>query len=989
MFEKIQCILSTFFLIFYLFMPNFASASVISCSFPGTCTVDVNAQSRDVMQETEERYGFDKDILRTMKRKDYAPRVEIFFDSTNPKPGEKVTANAVPEYFKNDPQNLYYTWYIIHTKDGKPQTATNSVREGKIEASRVMSVGDYDPELDGQTYPDKNDDPDKDGWPLIDSNSFDEDHGAAPMGGADGVGGLEIDDNNIEPYDNAGEYCDTKGGHGLLDCNLNTEKSSFNQYYNMKTDQSGNFCKACQSSLSFTGMLSPTGSPAGVNSPDNQCCYLVLHPEDPTLSSYDPGTDYCPSSYYAAYEACFDYSGLQSVNSALINSCLTSEFNACKDSWDSLHQNPTGDEPVSNVSRCYKHNFGTNLGAQGFRGYSGDSNDFGTDESGTDVVTDCKHKWTHAPGYTSASGKFPTGEEEYWKTDPTDPDTDGDGLTDEADIIGLGQETFSWNYRPGDRVGVVVEGTSIIPIDEQTAYYKIMWGYPDICDGSKRDILDNDECESSDDYGHGFLATRAPNEEQTGDKLKVSLSFTPDNPVADPSDENKENISSDGTISDADQIMLTSSLDNTNYDPQNLYYTWQISKSTDLSGENWTEVKDIQNNIDTKTATSGLGLSSFTFAPKKKLLDENTENIVYFKLTLTVTTASDITTNRGRTSVIIPVNKNGIKVGLLKVDIEDGKAEPGDEVCTSGLYKMMCPAVQNQMLAAKVTSKKYDLANAQFSWTLNGEAYSPPANASQYFSGLDSRTVIFPVALGEQEVEDISVTATPKNDLAPVTGSRAITVVHPAAFIRSADEDKSWQQINTVASTEQKNTYENIVSDDTMEALADSKPSYRLDFVPDYLLQNDSNVQIDWLMNGASIHDISFYDVNPLNGGSATLSDDDTVFSFPTDANQGAYYTLSANVRKFWSDGEKKILSSVWNIEPMSLDAQTSVSINTVGQKSADITAQSSPGQMLAAIGTHLPEYLMYNLRLALTILVMFFVSSGFYALSRKIKFGD
>ena len=50
------------------------------------------------------------------------------------------------------------------------------------------------------------------------------------------------------------------------------------------------------------------------------------------------------------------------------------------------------------------------------------------DESGMDYSVPCKHKWMNAPGYKTGSGKFPTGEEEYWKTDPTDPDTDGDGF---------------------------------------------------------------------------------------------------------------------------------------------------------------------------------------------------------------------------------------------------------------------------------------------------------------------------------------------------------------------------------------------------------------------------------------------------------------------------------------------------------------------------------------------------------------------------------
>ena len=545
-----------------LLLPTLAHAYILSLpslTNGGSVNVDVNKVLQEVNQngtssvtnQLNNIYGINSDIWRTAQRKEDAPKVEIFFDNTNPKTGEKVTAHAIPEFFKNDPQNLYYTWYIIHTKDGRPQTATNSIKDGKIEAAGIMARGDYDPNLDGQTYADPGKDPDNDGWPQVSNDKYDKNVCQAPFGGADGVGGLAKGNDNIEPYDNAGEYCDTKGKHGLTDCNLNTAKSAFNQYYNMTSSQSGDFCKACQSSLSFTAAISPSGSPSGsVNNPRNDCCYSIQYPitdpNDPNYIAYDPNVSYCPTSYDSAYEGCFDYTDLQTYNSNLITSCLGTQYQSCKDDWNSLHQNPSGNEPVSQVSRCYKHNFGTNNPDLGFRGYSGGSNSFSSDSSGTDVVTDCVHEWPNEPaGYKSGSGKFTTEEEKYWKTDPTDPDTNGDGVPDGAAILGLNQQSFTWNYQSGDRVGVVVEGTSMIPVDEKSAYYKIMWGYPDTCDSTKKDLMDKDECDSSDDYGYGFLATVAPNE-QGDDKLKISLTSSPDNPLADPSDENKDNILTDG-----------------------------------------------------------------------------------------------------------------------------------------------------------------------------------------------------------------------------------------------------------------------------------------------------------------------------------------------------------------------------------------------------------------------------------------------------------
>ena len=970
-----------FYLFSYILFPNYTFAFDIPIPGVGTAMVDIPA----ALQEVENRYGINPNILRNAQRKESAPRVEIFFDNTNPKPGEKVTAHATPEFFKNDPQNLYYTWYIIHTqsKSGTPGwQPTNSVRDGKIEAAGIMARGDYDPKLDGQTYADPGKDPDNDGWPTIDSGKYDQNKSAAPMGGADGVGGLEKGSDNIEPYADAGAYCDSKGNHGLTDCNLYTNKSAFNQYYNLMPDQSGDYCKACQQTMSFTSTLSP----------DNQCCYLIANPSDTGFTGYDASVNYCPSAYQSAYESCFDYNGLQSTNSTAITSCLNSQYQSCKNSWNGLHKNLSGNEPVSQVSRCYKHNFGTNNPDIGFRGYTGSSSSSTTDTSGTDVVTDCTHKWPNEPdGYKLGSGKFTTAEEKYWKTDPADPDTNGDGVPDGAAVLGLNQQTFTWNYQSGDRVGVVVEGTSLIPVDESSAYYKIMWGYPDVCDSTKKDLMDNDECDSSDDYGYGYLATVAPSE-QGDDKLKFSLSFSPDNPLADPSDDNKDNITSDGTISDADQITVTSSLDNTNDNPSDLYYTWQIQKG-DPQKDNWGNPLDISSNFDTTSPASGMGISQFSFTPKKGTLSSSS-GLNYFKVTLTGGKAADLAAGRGRTSVIIPVNTQGVKIALHKVDIKNGKATVGDEICNDGLYKSLCPVVKGQMLAAQVSGSHYSSADSTFSWTVDGSPAYPPANADQLFDGWNNTTIFFPITQDEQGIENISVTATSKNELQPATGTRLATVVHPALFIKSGDGSLSWPKVYTAEDPTKKYSMTGVESQDFYEALASKDVSYYLDFVPYYLIANDPlNTLVDWKINGTSLQDNASGSTPDLSN--ITTENNDETIKFTTGSVENQYYTLEADVTKYWSDDERNIAYSAWGVAPDTLSGNSSVNIATVAQAPGSVTnevwgtSQAGPGQILAAVGTHLPHYFMYLLRLVLTMAVMFIVSAGFYGLSQNLNLAD
>lgn len=998
-----------FALVSSLFLPAIAKAYTFSVG-PFSTSIDVNqiiqeadltsvsSVSDKATQSLEDRYGFNENLWKSAKRKVIAPRVEIFFDNTNPRVGEKVTAHAVPEFFKNDPQNLYYTWYLIHTKDGTIQSATNSIRDGKIEAARIMARGDYDPDLDGQNYENSSEDPDKDGWPAVDANSYDEDKTAAPMGGADGVGGLP--EETVEAYSSATEWCDSLGGHSWNDCSLYDEASyrPLNTYYSPKSDQTNHYCGLCENYFSGDGASSYTNAKTA----RNNCCYTNTPESSLQCSSTDTdtgettyhkcpqveGTDYCGVTGSSLFDSCYD--AFKESNKSTLSTCLDNGYSSCKTDWANVHEDTNGDgfsdiseEDTTQVSRCYGHNFGTSYNASIFR-ENELSNSTTSDKSGLDFSVSCKHKWVNATNYKSGSGKFPTGEEKYWKTDPSDPDTDGDGFSDEADVIGLNQQGFAWTYQAGDRVGVVVEGTSMIPTDEKNAYYKIMWGYLDVCDGTKAGLMANDECDVSGDYGFGYLATKSPLEKGE-EKVKASLSFSPDNPVADPSDDNKDNIKDDGTILDADQATIISSIDNTDYNPNNLYYTWQISKGS-LEKDDWKEITNLDDNFNINTPASGIGLVQFSFIPKKDALSGDGD-IIYFKVTLTVSQASGINSGKGRSSVVIPYNKNGIKISLYKVDVANGKAAIGDEVCNEGLYASLCPAVKGQMLAAKVSGGKYKAGNAEFTWKMNGNPLYPPADGSSIFDGWNSNAAFFPITKQEQEIEEISVTATPKDKLQPVAGSRLITVVHPAVFIKSSDTSAAWPGTYTTQNPNQKQAYLAVESSNMFNALTSSNAAFYLDFVPYYLLGNDPNTQIDWQINGTSVSDLDFYENNP-GLGTVQLTNNDQAITIPTSENEGVYYDVTAEIKKYWSDEERGIAYTAWGVAPQSLDGKNSVTVATTASApfSGKETVSANPKQILAAVGNNLPHYFMYLLRLALAMAVMFFASFILYGFIQSLS---
>jgi hypothetical protein len=295
------------------------------------------------------------------------------------------------------------------------------------------------------------------------------------------------------------------------------------------------------------------------------------------------------------------------------------------------------------------------------------------------------------------------------------------------------------------------------------------------------------------------------------------------------------------------------------------------------------------------------------------------------------------------------------------------------------------------MLAAEVSGSRYKSSDSEFSWKVNDSPVYPPANTSELFDGWSDTIVFFPITKNEQGIENISVTATKKDELQPATGARSTTVVHPAVFIKSGDTNLSWPKTYVAEDPNQKSAYQNIESSDAFKALTSSNAPFYLDFVPYYLLGEDASSQINWSVNGTDISNIDFYANNP-NLGSIELANDGRTINLPINANLGVFTTLSAEVKKYWTDEERGIVYTAWGVAPNTLSGDSSVSIESVNATNDNeylMTSVNAPGQILAAIGTHLPHYFMYLLRLVLTMAVMFIVSAGFYGVSQRLNFAD
>lgn len=121
-------------------------------------------------------------------------------------------------------------------------------------------------------------------------------------------------------------------------------------------------------------------------------------------------------------------------------------------------------------------------------------------ESGHEFEIECEHLFPsdNIDGESLGDGSFGRAEEKFWHTDPNNSDTAGTGNTDESNVIGLGINQFTWNYTPGDRVGVAVEGISTTPAQTNDSSYKTMWALLK----NKCSAFDDDVDDALDDFSN-------------------------------------------------------------------------------------------------------------------------------------------------------------------------------------------------------------------------------------------------------------------------------------------------------------------------------------------------------------------------------------------------------------------------------------------------------------------------------------------------------
>ena len=959
----------------------------------------------EIIDEVERHYGFDGNILRRSSKKADYPEVEIFFNNNSPQNGEKVTATALPKFFKNTNDDLYYTWFLFREDDDMEDAEI--MEKAKQRAMGLVARGDFDPYLFATDYSGGSDDPDKDGY-------------EASYGGGDGRGGKEMNETFLDDL----TYDDFEANH---------------------------------------------------------------------------------------------------------------------------YVNPTSKQLVNTeaITRCYRHNFGVSAPDE----YDDIQN------VGGDLIVACEHKFPEAPEgetfknpinldeeleckevYEVGDGEFTTNEELCWQLDPNNYDTDGDGYPDEADLAGLGQSQLTWTFKEGDRVGVVVEGTSMIAINESTGvsqtslnpkilyncgrvtddvnycvnsdgevgrcgdevcniqtcadpaedldepcvtsdggigtcvssgfgvdceavkdctdpdssngalceeegiagiclnsdcvlsrcgeegepcqtdlgnlgycddggycqedtvgvddpsmnpYYKIMWAGIDVCDmekvenKDKEDLIENDECENENDYGFTYLATKKVSE-NSASLLKTTLNFSPEKPQA-----NKSNFDY------SDHITVKANFIESGIEDDFVYYEWDVYQCTEdqiindtcsSDGEKLTDncggdyLGDC-NALESNSLRLGMGEKQIKFRGSESLYDDDffeDDDKMYFKVYLK-TKETESSLQNYISSINIPINRNALDISFYQINFNGDEISSAfsDEICDEGEYQTICPVYTNQFLVAAYNDTEDKIDSAY--WELNDEKINFP-NPNPFdnvltFSELGDYYTYFRVTGSDMNLDKVSFKALDENG-ETITSERIISTEEPMIKNINPNNDQVWNQVFI------DEDGENVNSETVLWGKIGEEISLKAETVPNYLEGNlnENNLGIKWYLNNQEIDD-QFIADNSEYAISFPNQEDQQILNFTLNGTEGESLTLKAEIIKDFSEEEKDFLEENWGIKSFKkLEHSKSVIIKQTQQDSPgdEIASGGSLNLFMASTYQNAPEYFVFIIKTAIILVLFWSLFYGF-----------
>jgi hypothetical protein len=865
-----------------------------------------------VANKLEQRYNISGDSIRdTMQsfnvtnRKKTTPEVSIFFSPDDPKSGEKITARAMPIYFSNPSESLYYTWYLKRKDcnaarcDYNGDGAYNS-KDWRIEAAGILVQNGYDNADPGTSY-------------AVDDDS---DGYRARFGGDDKEG--------------KADYCavyDTRSGevYELADAG---------------------------STVSFS---CPAGTSATCLEGETQ-----INPETSTFSfgdgTFTPFSETTPDC---------DVGGCTSVGMPV---CAGGSTPSCTSGIPCCVDSPGSAACAAPLDSCSA-----------------------TTSSAVSYL--CKHVFARPGGMTSGDGSFGAEEERFWKTNPRDPSTANNGQKDEATVVGLGRDVFSWTYFSGDEVGVAVEGTSMIPTKHDDSSSYVMWAFPkNKCSPSSVSASTNQYVQSIKGYPVTFpTANMDPNDcisdnlvdpAEGGQSSNLTLQLS----LSSSSLTNDETSDQSG-----DLVTVQSAIENAMQENSAIHYDWSIDMSDNprFSGATNITTTAVNAGLTTRTKGNDLGTLAFKMNLPSSVLGSLSGGSGYIRFRLRAEESIEGGgIRKGNAEVIAKFNSTGKRIQAYLVDpVAVGtrthvQLNTRSMICnSSALERSACQVIKNEVIGLRVDSSGL----RDFSWSINQKplvcnqsGVSPDCSDTA-----QGNIAFFPVTGEVGESYEVNVTALNTATGQTVTLSRLFYIINPYVRIVSTDTSVAWQKLlgfyRDVLGTATTNCPSGLCpdySDEALQTFAGSVVVLKAEYSPGFITLHPG-LHTEWRLDMGVVEPVAT----------------DTI-SFPVNRLGGSSHDVSLKAIIVQTDAMRRALYDVWRISPLdstesTFDGQVQIEVQEAALASGNETGLK---KYYALLSSYVPETFLFTFRvLLLGLLALFatsFVSSLLMAprVSRRVK---
>jgi hypothetical protein len=595
----------------------------------------------------------------------------------------------------------------------------------------------------------------------------------------------------------------------------------------------------------------------------------------------------------------------------------------------------------------------------------------------------CKHLFPDATGGESGDGVFGASEERFWRTDPNDPDTADNGNKDEANVIGFGQTSLTWNYIAGDQVGVAVEGSSMIPTKHDNSSLMIMWAFPkqdcplSVAEGTgsytKRIKNYSVEIETADIDLNDCLERNLIDPTMGGQatNLEVSVSASQNEPLNDES--------GDGS---GDLLLVSAAVSNGKQSIASSLFEWNVELSNNIQfssaiGPTANVTKDLQN-AELLSATKGNALDGIRL--KLDMLRNSSlggrplsgylvNDIGYLRFSSRVSENFESgIIRKGKSDVIVKFVSTGRKIVATRVNpvlINDKMLVTGDVngvICNDDTFdRNLCRVIKNEIIGLRVD----DNGLSNFQWSINGDTLSCSQSriSPDCLDSEQNEINFFPVTGDAGDTYTVNLTANDTVSGKVVTLARSFRVIEPVIDIVSTDESIAWPKFLgqyrdiTGKATSCIDGLCDDYSKDVIQTYENSAVNVEAKFVPSFL----ANIaEREWYINDALISEVE---------------PNKTVFDAA--ATVGSVMNLQIVARVTQSDELRRALYDIWNVSPLDspeIAFSKTTQIEVVPEDA--LAKKSGPTKYFAAIVNYVPTSLIFAFRVLLSgVLILFAVA--------------